>query len=163
MYAGQMWHPVSVAKPLRAVVFMLCLGVHGCTDVTGGAVELSWKLRASTGSEHTFLNCSIRLEPTNQLVDVAQIQLDWTHDGKTGSRSWACDDDHGVTGFELPAGQALLHVSPICRNGNIALASTFTAPAPEQRDVIVGNTVNLGGIELLLEVSSCDLQDCICE
>src|SRR5262245_57385888 len=49
--AGQMWHSVTVAKPLRAVVFALCLAVHGCADVRGGAVELNWKLRASTGSD----------------------------------------------------------------------------------------------------------------
>ena len=162
-----MWHPVSVAKPLRAVVFALCLAVHGCADVNGGAVELSWKLRAVTGSENTFLNCAIQLEPTRQRVQVARIQLDWEVQGdqgfEQGVRSWPCDDDHGVTRFELPEGFALLRVSPLCANGQVALASTFRAPAPEQRNVIVGNTISLGGVELLLEVSSCDLQPCICQ
>lgn len=158
-----MWHPVSVAKPLRAVVFALCLAVHGCADVDGGAVELSWKLRATTGSSETFLDCAIRLEPTNQEVQVAEIQLEWNVDGELGVRSWPCDDDHGVTKFELPAGVAQLHVRPICSNGVVPLASTFRAPAPEQRNVIVGNTISLGGVELLLEVSSCDLQSCICQ
>jgi hypothetical protein len=160
---GQMWQSVSVALPLRAVVFALCLAVHGCSDVTGGAVELSWKLRAETGSKDTFLDCAIALEPTNQVVEVAKIQLEWDVDGDAGTRSWACDDDHGVTNFELPEGQALLHVVPICANGMVAEPSTFRAPAPEQRNVIVGNTVSLGGVELLLEVSSCDLQRCICQ
>ena len=158
-----MWQSVSVAKQLRAVVFGLCLAVHGCTDVDGGAVELSWKLRALTGSRDTFLDCAIQLAPTNQVVNVARIQLDWDVDGEQGVRSWPCDDDHGVTRFELPAGQALLRVSPICSNGMVAAASTFSAPAPEQRTVIVGNTVSLFGVELLLEVSSCDLQPCICQ
>ena len=162
-----MWHPVSVAKPLRAVVFALCLAVHGCADVDGGAVELSWKLRATTGSTETFLSCAIMLEPTNQQVQVAEIQLEWivnTEQGmREGLRSWPCDDDHGVTKFELPEGVAQLHVSPICTNGMVALANTFRAPAPEQRKVIVGNTISLGGVELLLEVSSCDLQPCICQ
>lgn len=157
------WHPVSVAGPLRAVVFALCLPVHGCTDVSGGAVEMSWKLRAATGSSKTFLDCAITLAPTNQVVEVARVQLDWDVDGETGSRSWPCDDDHGVTKFELPAGQALLRVSPICANDIVPEPSTFRAPAPEQRNVIVGNTINLGGVELLLEVSSCDLQPCICQ
>jgi hypothetical protein len=158
-----MWHPVTVAKPLRAVVFALCLGVHGCADVNGGAVELSWKLRAATGSDHTFLSCAIRLDPTDQVVEVARIQLEWDVDGEHGIRSWPCDDDHGATKFELQEGSALLRVSPICTNGMVALASTFSAPAPEQRDVIVGNTISLGGVELLLEVSSCDVQACICQ
>jgi len=158
-----MWHPVSVAKPLRAVVFVLCLGVHGCTQVDGGAVELSWKLRAESGSENTFLDCITRLQPTGQLVEIAKIQLEWDVEGETGTRSWPCDDDRGVTKFELPEGRALLHVVPICANDMVADPSTFRAPAPEQRNVIVGNTISLGGVELLLEVSSCDLQACICQ
>jgi hypothetical protein len=158
-----MWHPVTVAKPLRAVVFVLCLAVHGCADVDGGAVELSWKLRAASGSSDTFLDCAITLEPTNRVVHVSKIQLEWEVAGDVGTRSWKCDDDHGVTNFELPEGRALLHVSPICANGVVAEPSTFRAPAPEQRDVIVGNVVSLGGVELLLEVSSCDLQPCICQ
>jgi hypothetical protein len=158
-----MWHPVTVANPQRAVVLALCLVVHGCADVHGGAVELSWKLRAVTGSDHTFLDCAIALEPTNERVQIAKIQLEWTVGMDTNVRSWPCDDDHGVTKFELPEGTALLRVSPICVNDAVALASTFRAPAPEQRNVIVGNTINLGGVELLLEVSSCDLQPCICQ
>jgi len=160
-----MWHPVTVAKVLRAVVFALCLAVHGCADVNGGAVELSWKLRAVTGSDNTFLDCAITLAPTQQRVQVSRIQLDWDVDGDVGSRSWRCDDDHGVTGFELPEGQALLRVSPVCTNGGVALASTYRAPAPEQRNVIVGNTISLGGVELLVEVSSCGQppeHHCIC-
>lgn len=158
-----MWHPVSVAGTLRAVVFALCLAVHGCADVDGGAVELSWKLRAASGSTSTFLNCAIMLAPTNQRVEVSRIQLDWDVDGDVGVRSWPCDDDHGVTKFELPEGQALLRVSPICANGMVAAPSTFSAPAPEQRNVIVGNTISLGGVELLLEVSSCNVQACVCQ
>lgn len=158
-----MCHSVSVAGPLRAVVFALCLFVHGCADVNGGAVELSWKLRAATGSTATFLDCVIALSPTNQVVEVAKIQLDWDVEGEIGSRSWPCDDDHGATKFELPEGQALLRVSPLCANDVAAHPNTYSAPAPERRNVIAGNTVSLGGVELLLEVSSCDLQPCICQ
>lgn len=145
------------------MVLALCLLVHGCVDVDGGAVELSWKLRARAGSTSTFLNCTIALSPTNQVVEVAKIQLDWEVEGQTGSRSWPCDDDHGATKFELPEGRALLRVRPICANDVPAHPNTYTAPAPEQRNVIAGNTVSLGGVELLLEVSSCDLHLCICQ
>ena len=157
-----MWHPVSVANQLRAVVLGLCLAVHGCADVQGGAVELNWKLRALAGSNETFLDCTITLEPTKQVVEVSRIQLEWEVDGERGLRSWPCEDDHGVTKFELPEGLAQLHVSPICANGVVPQPSTFASPAPEQRNVIVGNIVSLNAVELLLEVSSCDLQPCIC-
>lgn len=149
----------GVASPLRCVALLMCLAVHGCADVNGGAVELSWKLRATSGSAETFLDCAVGLPGTGQ---VTEIRLDWDVDGVAASRSWSCDDDHGVTGFELPEGQALLSVSPVCASG-LAAPSTYTAPAPEQRKVIVGNTISLGGVELLLEVSSCDLQPCICQ
>lgn len=157
-----MSHPRAVAGPLRAVVLLLCLFVHGCVDVQGGAVELSWKLRASSGSTRTFLDCQFNLEPDGR-VRISEIQLSWQVSGSEGSRSWPCKNDHGVTGFELPEGSALLSVRPICDNGAVAASNTYTAPAPEQRQVIVGNTVSLGGVELLLEVSSCDYQTCICQ
>jgi hypothetical protein len=106
------------------------------------------------------LDCAIDLPGTGQ---VQQIRLDWNVEGVTGFRQWSCDDDHGATAFELPEGQALLSVRPVCANDRIADVSTYTAPAPEQRTVIAGNTINLGGVELLLEVASCDQQPCICQ
>jgi hypothetical protein len=163
MMAGQISYRVRVALRLRAVVLLLWPLVHGCVDVNGGAVELSWKLRAKSGSTSTFLDCSFHLAPSGTSTQVKDIQLEWDVDGMRKSKRWACDDDHGVTGFELPEGQALLSVSPVCGNGNVADPSTYTAPAPEQRQVIVGNTISLGGVELLLEVSSCDFQTCICQ
>lgn len=162
MQAGQMSHPRHVTVLLRAVALAVCLCVHGCVEVDGGAVELSWKLRARAGSTRTFLECEFNLEP-NGFSRISAIELSWDVDGVQASRSWPCDDDHGVTGFELPEGKALLLVSPICDNGAVAASNTYTAPAPEQRQVIVGNTVSLGGVELLLEVSSCNFQTCICQ
>jgi len=152
---------LGVAAASRAVATLLCLAVHatGCTDVDGGAVELSWKLRAATGSEETFLDCDVKLAGTGR---VTHIRLDWSVNGDPGFEQWPCEDDHGVTGFELPEGVALLRVSPVC-GGSAAALDTYTAPAPEQRNVIAGNTVSLGGVELLLEVSSCDLRPCICQ
>lgn len=166
-----MWQPVGVTNALRAFVTVLCLAVHatGCGNVDGGAVELSWKLRAASGSDQTFLSCAVNnLAGTNA---VTQIRLDWEvtvppGDVETGFRQWRCEDDHGVTEFELPEGKALLWVSPVCGNGDeerAATLDTYTAPAPEQRAVIAGNTISLGGVELLLEVSSCQQRPCICQ
>jgi hypothetical protein len=141
------------------VALAVCLAVHGCADVKGGAVELSWKLRATTGSDQTFLDCAVSVRGAGR---VAFIRLDWDVEGVADFRQWSCDDDHGVTGFELPEGRALLRVSPVCSNKD-ASTETYIAPAPEQRTVIAGDTVSLGGVELLLEVSSCDRQTCICQ
>jgi hypothetical protein len=121
-------------------------------------VELSWKLRAASGSTTGFVDCTSGLPGTGP---VTQVRLDWQVGDTSAFATWPCGDYHGVTGFELPAGQALLSVSPVCAGG-AAASETYTAPAAEQRAVIVGNTVSLGAIELVLEVTSCDLQPCIC-
>jgi hypothetical protein len=148
------------------VALTLYLAVHGCADVHGGAVELSWKLRATAGSEQTFLDCSVGVAGAGH---VSYIRLDWQVNGEADFRRWPCGAYHGVTGFELPEGEALLTVSPECETQDrppvlySAAADTYIAPAPEQRVVIAGNTVSLGGVELLLEVSSCDKQACICQ
>jgi len=147
-----------VARRSRIVTALVCLAVHasGCADVQGGAVELSWKLRAATGSQQTFLEC----RPKNARV-VDGIRLEWEVGGVQGPWQLPCEDDHGVTGFQLPEGTALLRVTPVCASVEVT-PETYTAPAPEQREVIAGDTITLGGVELLLEVSSCPNAPCIC-
>jgi hypothetical protein len=145
---------------LRATV--LYLVVHGaCTAGSGGAVELSWRLRpASSSLPDKFLDCTA---PTDSdRGSVTRIRLDWTTEHDTGSASWNCEDNHGITGFELPSGVVTLAVSPECESGDAA-PSTYIAPAPEQRDVVAGHTLTLGAIELVLQVNSCEIQRCICE
>ena len=140
-----------------AVVALL---VAGCTTVDGGAVELSWKLRpASSSLADKFVDCASGKPGTNP---VTRIRLDWEVVGRTsGFASWRCDDNHGVTGFDLPEGEALLSVTPECAEGP-ASPDTYTAPAPEQRRVILGDTVSLGAVEIVLQVSYCGEQPCIC-
>src|SRR5689334_12951978 len=131
----------------------LCLAVHGCDDVAGGAVELSWKLRpASSSDDDKFVDCDSGKSGTGP---VRRIRLDWEVDGVRDFKSWLCSDNHGVTGFDLPApGEALLWVTPECEDGP-ALPATYIAPAPERRRVILGDTVSLGAVELVVAVSYC--------
>jgi hypothetical protein len=139
--------------------------------VSGGAVELSWKLRpASSDSADKFVDC----DQTQTLTDpqtrattvqeftVTGMRLTWVNDdGTSGVRSWLCSDNHGVTGFELPAGTALLSVAPECASG-LADPETYIAPAPVLRAVNLGDTVTLGAIQLVVRESYCDEQACIC-
>jgi hypothetical protein len=150
---------VCVAWTTRVVAATLYLAVHGCTAVDGGAVEVSWKLRPASGSTTDFIDCDSGYAGTGP---VTEIRLDWQVGDVKGDRTWACIDGHGVTRFELPAGQALLSVVPVCATGPAA-QDTYVAPAPEQRTVIVGDTVSLGAIELVLQVSDCTRQPCICQ
>ena len=142
------------------VLVPLVLLLVGCTQVDGGAVELSWKLRpASSSLPDKFVECASGLDGTNP---VTRIRLDWEVIGRSsGFASWRCDDSHGVTGFDLPEGEALLWITPECAEG-AANTRTYTSPAPEQRHVILGDTVSLGAVELVLQVSYCGQQPCIC-
>ncbi|MBA3453450.1 MAG: hypothetical protein H0T42_10195 [Deltaproteobacteria bacterium] len=150
---------------MRAVATtVLWLAVHGgCVAVDGGAVELSWKLRpASSSLPDKFVGCTSGEPGTGP---VTEIQLDWQMEdgsGRVGSQAWRCDDNHGVTGFDLPEGNALLLITPRCETGPASPAA-YTAPAAQQRNVIPGDTVSLGAVELVLQVSYCGQQPCICE
>ena len=157
--------------PRAAIATALWLAVHGCASVDGGAVELSWTLRpASSSLPDKFIGCDTRdrsngpLRGSNgePLPPVTRIRLDWEVGTRTGSESWRCSDNHGVTGFDLPEGDALLSVRPECTEGP-AFPDTYTAPAAELRHVILGNTMSLGAVELVLQVSYCGAQPCICE
>src|ERR1700733_797376 len=123
----------------------------GCSTIDGGAVELSWKLRPSSGaidSLDPFTNCTADQAGAKP---VTKIRLDWIVGDSFGRESWTCDDFHGVTGFELPPGEALLSVVPECESG-AAATDTYTAPAPDQRSVVVGNVISLGAIEIVVQV-----------
>lgn len=148
---------------LVAAVGVLAAGAGpGCVEVDGGAVELSWKLRpASSSLTDKFVDCESGFPGTGP---VTRIRLDWKMQdgtGREGFASWRCSDNAGVTGFDLPEGDALLSVTPECANRH-ADPATFTAPAPQLRTVILGDTVSLGAVELVLQVSYCGSQPCIC-
>lgn len=153
-------HLRSYTRVALALRLTVCLAVYGCTTVDGGAVELSWKLRPASGSTNLFVDCDTGAPGGHP---VTRVRLDWQVGTTTGFTSWSCTDYHGVTGFDLPPGTALLAISPECTSG-AALTNTYTAPAPEQRMVIVGNTISLGAVELVVETTSCNAaQPCICQ
>lgn len=134
--------------------------VHGCDTVNGGAVELSWKFRpASSSLEDKFVNCDSKQDGTNP---VTAIRLQWPEGNQVQHDEWPCDDSHGVTGFALPPGPTLFSVVPLCGVDAPADPDSYIAPAAEQRNVILGDTVSLGAIELVVLVSYCDAQPCIC-
>lgn len=138
------------------------LAVHAmaCTSVDGGAVELSWKLRpASSSLEDKFVDCNSGKPGTSR---VTHIRLDWAVEDTVGSDQWPCTDGYGVTRFVLPPGEAYLRVSPYCAEDRIADPRSYTAPAAERRAVFLGDTVGLGAVELIVNVSYCDEQVCIC-
>jgi hypothetical protein len=151
----------AVAWLTRVAAVTLCLLVHGCDTVSGGAVELSWKLRpASSSLSDKFVDCDSAQQGTRP---VTKIRLHWLVDspGATeGSQAWSCDDNHGVTGFDLDEGSAQLWLTPECEPEGVnvpdpASPDTFIAPAIVQRQVTRGETVSLSAVEIVVSVSYC--------
>lgn len=159
----------------RWIATALAVGcLAGCEAGADGAVELSWKLRPNSSQlDDKFVDC----EPGGDDPDrgtVEWIQLDWLVSGPdvppgagTGRAAFHCDDNHGVTKFELPVGMASLTVTPTCDKKDAfktpADPATYIAPAPVIREVKAGQTISLNAVELVISVVPCsDEAPCIC-
>jgi hypothetical protein len=159
-----------ILRVARAQRLLLCLAVHGCTGASGGAVELSWKLRPASGSTNDpdipgFLECSIVDMHGIQIGDtnpVSYIRLQWEVGSKQGHSDFVCDSGGGVTGFDLPPGIATLSVVPLCGRDDPARPASYSAPAPLERNVVAGDAISLGAVEMIVEVTSCT-PSCICQ
>ncbi len=131
---------------------VVCLGVHGCTEATGGAVELSWALR------------STRDRGIDDCADgsIGRIRLWWATDDSRRYTAFRCEANHGVTAFDLPIGQVSLYVTPECTDGNTADPDHFVTPPPIVRQVAIGETVTLDALLLVVKLDDCNSPTCIC-
>lgn len=133
---------------------VLCVGVYGCTEATGGAVELSWALR--TTRDVGISDC---VEDR-----IGRIRLWWESSDSVRFESFPCRDNHGVTAFDLPLPEVALRVTPECIDGSEADPASFMAPPPIVREVEVGETITLDAVLLVLRVDSedCVTLPCVC-
>ncbi|MEZ4367482.1 MAG: hypothetical protein R2939_14585 [Kofleriaceae bacterium] len=122
----------------------------GCADVAGGAVDLSWTLRTTDGDDTTCSGSRVTV-----------MRLWWEHAGEEGSAAWPCENVRAITDFEVPAGPALLWVTPECADGPAA-AGTFVAPPPLSRTIETGEVIGLGAVVVQVQRTRCDEQPCIC-
>ncbi|HET9620162.1 MAG TPA: hypothetical protein VFP84_02260 [Kofleriaceae bacterium] len=153
------------------VLASLCVAGCDTNTGTGGAVELSWKLRPNSSDlNDKFVDC----DPGGDDPDrgpVTWMRLAWEvtdENGVTtkGHDRWPCNDNHGVTRFALEPGTASLTLTPLCGlDPPLAAApGTYIAPAPVIRTVARGDTISLGAVELVIAVAPCaaGLPACIC-
>ena len=123
---------------------LLSCVLHGCTNVTGGAVELSWDLETVTGSPvHDCLHDS-----ASGTDRITTMRLWWQVNLTRDSHEFDCRDNHGVTGFDVPPGQALLWVEPQCAPGTPVCPQDYIAPAPLERTITLGDVVELHAVEI---------------
>jgi hypothetical protein len=135
------------------------LALVGCVEVDGGAVELSWSLRAFSGEP---VECGD--------ADVGGVRLCWREapaeralatdcDGAEAIE-FDCDDQHGSSRFELASGRTGFLVEPTCRDGEPAAAGTYQVPAPIVRDVNEGEVVTLSSLAIIVSDNSANPPTC---
>jgi hypothetical protein len=124
--------PIIRRLGVALATLSLC-SLHACTNVTGGAVELSWHLQTFDGGP---ASCGA----------IESVTLWWQVETDRGSIAFACSAFHGATSFDVPAGSALLWVEPQCPGGTPVKASAFIAPAPIERTISVGDVVELHAV-----------------
>lgn len=138
-----------IARMAATVTILVALGGHGCAEIDGGAVDLSWTLERLDGR---------RVE---QCIDarVDKIRLGWGGEGEY--HEWNCEDRTAVTRFDIPSGERLFWVTPICVGGQPADAATYEAPAPIARTIEAGEVVTLNTV-LIMVNTDCSGCACIC-
>jgi hypothetical protein len=161
---------------LGQTVAMMWSCAVGCTSASGGAVDLSWRLKPAPGfSEesmvgNTFVDCDNNGNLTdsmgNSIKGVGQltaIRLYWQVGDQLGppdemdTQDFPCSTENGVTKFEIPVGNALLYVAPLCGSGSSmteASSCAYTAPAAVERTMVAGQTVELGALEIVVDVGT---------
>lgn len=132
-----------------ALATLLSCPLHGCTDVSGGAIELSWHLENFDGSSRP--ECA----PSNTAVaPIGFVKLWWQVDTGRSSLEIQCSRFHGVTSFDVPEGQALVWVEPECLDGTPVKPSAFMAPAPIARTITVGDVVELHAVVIAIDADT---------
>jgi hypothetical protein len=141
------FHEVEpIIHRLGVALATLCL-LHACTNVTGGAVELSWHLQAFDSPN---LDCTFRNDAgVERAID--SIRVWWQSDTDRASIDFPCTKFHGVTSFDIPPPSALLWVEPTCPGGTPVNASAFIAPAPIERTIAVGDVVELHAVVIEID------------
>lgn len=144
-----------------SVLVALVIGANfQCVSIDGGAAELTWSVRTFAG------------DPIDSCSDsqISHIRLCWTaaNGGVRGCRpgqfrDFKCEDQTGVTRFEIPPGDTRLFVEPICEDGLAASPSTYQTPADIIRNVREGEVVTLDALLIVVtDPKTCET-NCTCQ
>lgn len=163
---SQRRHRVTGRPKRRACVVFSALfaGLLGsqiqCVSIDGGASELTWSVRTFAG------------DPVDACSDsqISHIRLCWNaaDSGVRGCRpgqfrDFDCEDQTGVTRFEIPPGDTRLYVEPICEDGLAAAPGTYQTPADIIRNVREGEVVTLDSLLIVVtDPKRCDTE-CTCQ
>ena len=143
---------------LLRIAFLAVLS-GGCIDIDGGAVELSWSLRSFDGDD--VESCS------DARLDEVQVCWQAVSEGSgscTSSEAFPCDEENGVSGFEIDPGPTAFWIEAICRDGDLADPATYQVPPPIVRTVEEGKIVTLNSLLVVVHPvgSACPDSGCTC-
>jgi hypothetical protein len=142
---------MPLPRVVRTVAWVGLALAGACTEVDGGAVEVSWVFRTDRGDRR---DCG--------QIDVGQVELRWGS-ASADRVAFPCRDERGVTGFDLPVGPRSLYLRPICADGSPAADGSYRAPAPIVRTITDGDVITLDTQLIEVRVTGCgEATPCIC-
>lgn len=155
--------PVALRSCFSWLPLSWLLLLSGCVDVQGGAVELSWSLRTYEGAS---------LAPCSR-ADIDRVRICWDslEDGGRPAarcqpsqyRSFPCDEQSGVTRFEVPPGPASLFIEPVCLDGLPAPIGTYEVPPAIVRTIVDGEVATLSSLLMVVtDNQTCTGPGCTC-
>lgn len=170
-----LWRAVQLRVLLAGCVIAIAAAttLPACVEVDGGAVELSWRLRDSTGGEDPDMCtvarvgkiriCWIPLEADAGLPSGApQCTIERLDGGfKELYRDFDCGQRRGVTRFEVPTGPNAFFVQPVCEDGK-APTGPYQVPPPIVRQVDSGAVVTLNQLLVIVTPKGCEGDSCTC-
>jgi hypothetical protein len=144
--------PRSVTAP-AALLALLALASGGCVDIDGGAVEVSWVVRSTSGSAITSCSCA---DPPIDKVRLVLVPRGPSIEGNNPCESPAqcdfpCQRQTGSTAFNIKPTQAgesyEISVVAVGVDGNV-LEGVMT-PAPVLRSVVNGQPTEVDAFQLV--------------
>jgi len=170
----RLWRAVQPRVLLAGCVIAIAAAttLPACVEVDGGAVELSWRLRDSTGGEEPDMCtvtrvgkiriCWIPLDADAGLPSQPQCTIERLDGGfKELYRDFDCVEKRGVTRFEVPPGQNAFFVQPVCNDGR-APTGPYQVPPPIVRQVDSGAVVTLNQLLVIVTPTDCQGDACTC-
>jgi hypothetical protein len=130
-----------------------------CVGIDGGASELTWSLRTFEGESSDCAEARI-----------SKVRLCWNaiDSGVSGCRpgtlrEFGCEEETGVTLFEIPPGSTRFSVEPICQDGQPATVGTYQVPSDIVRTVREGEVVTLDALLIVVtDPDTCSGENCTC-
>lgn len=139
------------------VLMVSGVGLAACVPVDGGAVELAWSVRDSSGRSasctRTTTSFSDALGSVALCARACTVIADGNCVGEVTCpvQTWSCERGRGTTRFEVTAGRKELWIEVTCRDGTPA---NVVLPEPVVREIADGEVTQLNAILITVPASA---------